>query len=109
VNWSPELTFTTWSTYTTPFGLQIGGGVRYVDTVARSINITDPRVTNTPTAPEYWVIDAMLAYEVNDKVTLQLNGYNLADEDYVAQLNNGGSRYIPGAPRSALLTVNFAF
>ncbi len=109
INWSPELTFTTWSTYTTPFGLQIGGGVRYVDTVARSINITDPLVTNVPTAPEYWVIDAMLAYEVNDKVTLQLNAYNLADEEYVATLNNGGSRFIPGAPLSALFTVNFSF
>ena len=109
INWSPELTFTTWTTYTTPFGLQIGGGVRYVDTVARSINITDPRVTNVPSAPEYWVIDAMLAYEVNDKVTLQLNGYNLADEEYVGTLNNGGSRYIPGTPMSALLTVNFSF
>jgi catecholate siderophore receptor len=109
INWSPELTFTTWSTYTTSFGLQIGGGVRYVDTVARSINITDPRVTNVPTAPEYWVIDAMLAYEVNDKVTLQLNGYNLADEEYVGTLNNGGSRYLPGTPMSALLTVNFTF
>jgi catecholate siderophore receptor len=109
INWSPEFTFTTWSTYTTPFGLQIGGGVRYVDTVARSINITDPLVTNVPTAPEYWVIDAMLAYEVNDKVTLQLNAYNLADEEYVGTLNNGGSRYIPGAPLSALFTVNFSF
>jgi catecholate siderophore receptor len=77
--------------------------------VARSINITDPLVTNVPTAPEYWVIDAMLAYEVNDQVTLQLNAYNLADEEYVATLNNGGSRYIPGAPLSALFTVNFSF
>ena len=83
--------------------------MRYVDTVVRSINITDPRVTNVPTAPEYWVIDAMLAYQVNDKVTLQLNAYNLADEEYVATLNNGGSRYIPGAPLSALFTVNFSF
>ena len=27
----------------------------------------------------------------------------------IATLNNGGSRYIPGTPRSALLTVNFNF
>ena len=34
INWSPELTFSSWTTYRTPFGLTIGGGVRYVDTVA---------------------------------------------------------------------------
>jgi catecholate siderophore receptor len=64
---------------------------------------------NVPAAPEYWVIDAMLGYQVNDNVNIQLNGYNLADEEYIATLNNGGSRYIPGTPRSALLTVNFSF
>ena len=51
----------------------------------------------------------MAAYRLNDKVTLQLNGYNLTDELYVASLNNSGARYNPGAPRSALLTVNFTF
>ena len=51
----------------------------------------------------------MLAYAVNDSFTVQLNGYNLADDLYMASLNNGGSRYSPGAPRSALLSVNFTF
>jgi len=42
-------------------------------------------------------------------VNVQLNGYNLTDEAYVAALNNSGARYSPGTPRSALLTVNFTF
>ena len=62
-----------------------------------------------PTAPEYWVIDAMIGYQFNEKITLQLNGYNLADEEYIGSLNNSGARYIPGTPRSALLSVNFTF
>ena len=33
INWSPEFTFTSWTTYHTPFGLSIGGGARYVDSV----------------------------------------------------------------------------
>ncbi len=78
INWSPELTFSSWTTYRTPFGLTIGGGARYVDTVARSISNAMLPTTNVPTAPEYWVVDAMLGYQVNDKVTIQLNGYNLA-------------------------------
>jgi catecholate siderophore receptor len=109
INWSPELTFSSWTTYRLPFGLTIGGGVRYVDTVARSITNQPVDKANVPSAPEYWVVDAMLGYQVNDNVNIQLNGYNLADEEYIATLNNGGSRYIPGTPRSALLTVNFSF
>jgi catecholate siderophore receptor len=55
------------------------------------------------------VVDAMLGYEINEKIALQLNAYNLTDEFYVATLNNSGARYSPGQPRSALLTVNFQF
>jgi catecholate siderophore receptor len=109
INWSPELTFSSWTTYRLPFGLTIGGGARYVDTVARSVTNQPVDKVNTPSAPEYWVVDAMLGYQINDKINLQLNAYNLLDEEYIGQLNNGGSRFIPGAPRSGLLTVNFSF
>jgi catecholate siderophore receptor len=109
INWSPELTFTSWTTYRLPYGLTIGGGARYVDTVARAVNNAVLATTNVPTAPEYWVVDAMIGYQVNDKISLQLNGYNLLDEEYLGQLNNGGTRYIPGTPLSALLTLNFTF
>jgi catecholate siderophore receptor len=115
INWTPELTFTSWTTYHTPFGLSIGGGVRYVDTVSRPVStntttpVPPPDKTNMLAAPDYWVVDAMVSYAVNDNLNIQLNGYNLADEDYVAALNNSGARYSPGTPRSALLTVNFTF
>jgi catecholate siderophore receptor len=113
ITWSPELTFTSWTTYHTPFGLSIGGGVRYVDSVIRPVSSNSapppPNQTNMRTAPDYWVVDLMASYEINEKVSLQLNAYNLTDEFYVATLNNSGARYSPGAPRSGLLTVNFRF
>lgn len=109
INWSPELTFTSWTTYQLPFGLTIGGGVRYVDTVFRQVNNSFTATTNTPQAPDYWVVDAMLSYVIGEHLTVQLNGYNLADELYVASLNNGGSRYSPGAPRSAVLSFSVDF
>ncbi len=113
ITWSPEFTFTSWTTYHLPFGLSIGGGVRYVDSVIRPVSANNvpppPNQTNMRTAPDYWVVDMMASYAINDNVTLQLNGYNLTDELYVATLNNSGARYSPGAPRSALLTVNFSF
>ncbi len=96
-----------------PFGLSIGGGARYVDSVIRPVTTNGvpppPNQTSMRTAPDYWVLDMMAAYSINDNVTLQLNGYNLTDELYVAALNNSGARYSPGAPRSAILTVNFTF
>jgi catecholate siderophore receptor len=113
ITWSPEFTFTSWTTYHAPFGLSIGGGVRYVDSVIRPVTSTGapppPNQTNMRTAPDYWVVDLMASYAINDKVSVQLNGYNLTDELYVATLNNSGARYMPGTPRSALLTVNFTF
>ncbi len=113
ITWSPEFTFTSWTTYHMPFGLSIGGGLRYVDSVIRPVSSNNvpppPNQTNMRTAPDYWVVDLMASYELNDNVTLQLNGYNLTDELYVATLNNSGARYAPGAPRSAMLTVNFSF
>jgi catecholate siderophore receptor len=110
INWSPELTFSSWTTYTTSFGLSIGGGARFVDTVARAINTAAiPATTSVPTVPDYWVIDAMLGYRFNEQISLQLNAYNLADEEYIGTLNNSGTRCIPGSPRSALLSVNFTF
>ena len=113
ITWSPEFTFTSWTTYHTPVGLSIGGGLRYVDSVIRPVSSNNvpppPNQTNMRTAPDYWVLDLMASYAINDNVTLQLNGYNLTDELYVATLNNSGARYMPGTPRSALLTVNFTF
>jgi catecholate siderophore receptor len=111
--WSPEFTFTSWSTFHTPFGLSIGGGFRYVDSVIRPVSsngVPPPsNQTSMRQAPDYWVIDAMASYSINDNMTLQLNAYNLTDEFYAATLNNSGARYSPGAPRSAMLTINFSF
>lgn len=115
ITWSPEFTFTSWTTYRAPFGLAFGGGLRYVDSVIRPVSSNPantpppPDQTNMRTAPDYWVVDAMLGYDVSEKISLQLNAYNLTNEFYVATLNNSGARYSPGQPRSALLTVNVEF
>ena len=86
-----------------------------MDSVSRPVSsnianpVPPPDKTNMLAAPDYWVVDAMLSYAINDNLNVQLNGYNLTDELYVAALNNSGARYAPGTPRSALLTVNFTF
>ncbi|MDP9125614.1 MAG: TonB-dependent receptor, partial [Pseudomonadota bacterium] len=105
---SPKNTFTSWVTYKLPLGVTVGGGMRYADTSARSSNTAAP-TSNLPSAPAYWVGDAMASYDVTTNVQLQLNVYNLFDRKYMASLNNGGSRYTPGAGRNGLASVNVKF
>jgi catecholate siderophore receptor len=110
--YTPRLSFTSWATYNAPFGLTgltIGGGVRYIDSVARTSNVDNSAATGIVQAGDYWVADAMIAYDVTKNLQLQLNVYNLFDKDYIALVNNGGSRYIPGQPRNALLTASLSF
>lgn len=109
IQWTPKTSFSLWNTY--QLGQwNIAGGARYMDSVARSNNtLINPATAAVVEIPDYWVVDAMLAYEVNATVTVQLNLYNLLDEEYISSLNNGGSRYHHGVQRSAKLGVNIAF
>ncbi|GAB2182483.1 catecholate siderophore receptor Fiu [Denitratisoma sp. agr-D3] len=108
--WSPDLTFTLWSSYALPGGWTVGGGARYTSDQKR---IVDPSVNTTaqsvPKIPSYWVADMMASYRVDKHTTLQLNIYNLFDKEYIATLNNGGGRYTPGTPRYAMVSANFQF
>jgi len=106
LTYTPKSAFTSWTTYTLPYGLKIGGGVRYAGRLLRG---TDGAVGTPAYADDYWVVDAMAAYRVNRWLDLQLNVYNLGDKRYVAAINKSGYRYTPGAPRWASLTANFHF
>ena len=106
LSYTPKDAFTSWTSYKLPFGLTIGGGLRYVGKLMRG---TDGATGTPGYADAYWVADAMASYPVSKNVTLQLNVYNLADKDYVAAINKSGYRYTPGAPRSGSVTANFAF
>ena len=90
IQWTPELTFTLWNTYELPLGLTLGGGVRYVDTVVRSSSTTlNLAKTAVVEMPDYWVVDAMASYPVTPYVDVQLNVYNLLDEEYQANISTG--------------------
>jgi len=106
LTYTPKNAFTSWTTYTSPSGLKIGGGARYSGRLLRG---TDGAVGTPAYAEDYWVVDAMAAYRVNRWLDLQLNVYNLGDKRYVAAINKSGYRYTPGAPRWGSLTANFHF
>ncbi|GAB3056920.1 catecholate siderophore receptor Fiu [Stenotrophomonas tumulicola] len=106
LTYTPDDAFTAWSTYQLPFGLTVGGGVRYSSAMHRG---TDGAVGTPSYTKSYTVYDAVVSYAVNDTLVLRLNGYNLFDKQYVAAINKSGYRYTPGAPRTFLLSADFRF
>lgn len=99
---APVFSGSVWTTYTTPWRLTVGGGIRFIDDVYINAG-------NTIQAPGYTLVDAMATYDVSRQVSLRLNLYNLTDEAYVRNVNNNGGRYNPGYPRTATLTASFGF
>jgi catecholate siderophore receptor len=108
--WSPKVSATLWTNYKLNDKLSFGGGARYTGKQYRLVDPTgDAAKTNMPAMPAYTVVDAMAAYQLSKNVALQLNLYNVFDKFYLSTLNNGGSRFVIGAPRLAKATVAFQF
>jgi catecholate siderophore receptor len=99
---TPRNSGSLWATYQLPFGLNLGGGVRYTDHVF--VN-----AANTIVVPAYEVVDALAEYAVTPRMTVRVNLYNLTDKEYAQSVNNNGNRYNPGPPRSAMVTTAFRF
>jgi catecholate siderophore receptor len=106
LTYTPKSSFTLWTSYDLPFGLKVGGGARYSDRLLRG---TDGAIGTPAHTDAYWVFDAMASWQVNRKLDLRLNVYNLGDERYVAAINKSGYRYTPGMPRAASLSANLRF
>lgn len=95
---TPRHSFSLWSTYRFPAGVEIGGGARYASSRFTSN-------TNTREVGDYWLADATIAYDLSEKVRLRLNVFNIFDEDYVDALSGG--HFVPGTGRSAVATLAF--
>lgn len=106
LTYTPDKSFTAWTTYVTPFKLTLGGGARYSGEMKRG---TDGAVGTPTHTDDYWVFDAVASFPVNEHLDLRLNAYNLFDKEYVAAINKSGYRYTPGLERSFLLTANVRF
>ena len=99
---APVFSGSVWTTYTTPWRLSVGGGIRF-------IGDTFVNAANTIQAPGSTLVDAMATYDVSRQLSLRLNVSNLTDETYIRNINNNGGRYNPGYPRTATLTASFGF
>ena len=94
----PKHSGSLWTLYKLPHGIEIGGGARYVS--GRYTN-----VSNTRHVDKYWVADATVGYDINERTTVRVNAFNIFDERYADQL--GGGHFVPGAGRSAVATLAF--
>ncbi len=106
LTYTPEDAFTGWTTYSFPFGLVLGGGVRYSGEMHRG---TDGAKGTPAFTKSYTVYDAVASYAVNEHLMLRLNAYNLFDKQYVASINKSGYRYTPGTPRTFVFSADFRF
>jgi len=97
----PETTANLWVNWAPWSQVQVGVGLRYVDSRFGDNG-------NTQKLPAYTVFDASLNWNVSDSTTIILRGRNLTDEeDYVL------SQYVPeqwvfGDPRAYELSVRFS-
>ncbi len=99
---TPEHSVSIWSRYEFSDRLVLGAGAQYV---SERYNNSSP--TRRERAGDYWLLDMMVSYQFNRQWRLQLNGSNLADEDYEDQL--GGGHFIPGEGRYLSLTTSYSF
>lgn len=98
---TPRHSASLWTVYELPKGFEVGLGAQF----------TDERFNNNTSsarkAPSFCIFDAMVAYKINEKASLRLNIYNLADTEYIDSV--GGGHFIPGTGRSAVLSASIKF
>ena len=99
LTFAPHNNVKVWTTYQILPELEIGGGGEYVG--SRYAQTTAP----IEQAPGYMTLDAMAKYSVNDQMDVQLNVYNLTDKLYYDMMHF--AFVVPGAGRSAMLTLNY--
>ena len=99
---TPANSFSLWTVYDLPAGFQVGVGTQYVGSRYNNAN-----EQTRQKAPSYAIVNALIGYQLNENVSFRLNGYNLADQDYIDQL--GGGHFVPGQGRSVTLTADIKF
>ncbi|HEX5732408.1 MAG TPA: TonB-dependent siderophore receptor [Blastocatellia bacterium] len=97
---TPKNSVSFWTSYQLPWKLDVGGGIRFVDD--RYGNNT-----NTRRVGSYSTVDAMASRPLTEHIDLRLNLYNLNNAYYFDRL--GGGHLVPGAARSANVSLNFYF
>jgi catecholate siderophore receptor len=104
----PAHTANLWTTYRLPGNVEIGGGLNVVSSrFAATTPSTAGGVAFFKAAPGYWTIQAMAKFPITENIAFQFNLYNLTDNRYYDLLHP--AHVVPGAGRTALLTLSFKY
>jgi catecholate siderophore receptor len=104
----PRNTFSAWQTYRLPARFEVGAGANYVSSRNASSTVPlDPTTGLVKQVPGYWVFSAMASRPIGEHLSIQVNGYNLANRYYYDLIHP--AHIIVGAGRSALVGLNFKF
>jgi catecholate siderophore receptor len=103
-------TFGFGSTYQGSFITQ-NSSLPTVNGAITAATLADPNAATLYRTQDYWMHRAMVAYQVSDRLGLQLNLNNLADKEYYVRIRNtaGNGWATPGEGRSATLTAIYKF
>lgn len=99
---TPERAANLWTTYAFAPGWTVGYGVNYQS------GFDGGRVDDAPDVKGYTTHRAMLAWQVNAQLGLQLNANNLFDKQYFIRVRNNGWA-TPGEARSLVLSATYQF
>jgi catecholate siderophore receptor len=113
---TPKHSGSLFTTYTLPFGLQIGYGLTYqgsfkLNNSALAAPLAVPATTVvTPVfaSKSYLTHRAFLSYPVTKGLTAQINVQNFTNERYFTGIRNNGWA-TPGEARSAALSIYYSF
>jgi catecholate siderophore receptor len=102
-----------WTVYDWQSGLKTGIGINWLGRRSAATDPgSDPGTIITAQIPSYVTVDALVAYPVTDKLSLALNGYNIANSFYYTDsyfTSPMENHVVPGAGRTFLLTANYSF
>nr|WP_246623663.1 TonB-dependent receptor [Sphingomonas colocasiae] len=104
---TPKHSGSLFTTYTFPFGLQVGYGLTYQG----SFYLNNARTTPTTVlykADSYLTHRAFISYPITEGLTAQLNVQNFTNEKYYTSIRNNGWA-TPGEDRSAVLSLYYSF
>lgn len=99
---TPEKSGSLWTSYVTPFKVEVGYGVTYLG------EYETEAAPNTTTVPEAWIQNALIGYRLGHGLDLRLNINNLANEKWWSSVRPHGWAH-PGEGRSMVLTANYEF
>lgn len=102
---TPKHSGSLFTTYTLPFGLQLGYGLTYQGSFYLN-NALTTTLTAYYKSDDYLVHRAMLSYPITEKFSAQLNVQNFTNEKYFTSIRNNGWAN-PGEGRSWVLTLGY--